>query len=87
MVELTKTLEVPFAYRKHFSIEECQEMVNSFKNYDTDNNGSINANEFKKVLKDMGHSEVSEQKLQELFAKVDYNENGVVDWLEFLQLM
>ena len=47
MVENSKAYEVPFAYRKHFTPEECSEMANSFKNYDKDKSGSIEASEFK----------------------------------------
>ena len=56
----TRTYEVPFADRKHFSPEDCAEMANSFKNYDRDNSGTIDAHEFQQALKDMGHAEISE---------------------------
>ena len=46
--------EVPYAYRKCFSPEECTELVNSFKNYDKNNSGLIEVDEFRSVLKDMG---------------------------------
>ena len=49
--------EVPYAYRKHFSPEECTELVNSFKNYDQDNSGVIEVDEFRSVLKDIGHGD------------------------------
>jgi len=35
----------------------------------------------------MGHSEVTDAHLSEIFAKVDMNKNGVVEWAEFLHLM
>ena len=55
--------EVPFVYRKYFSTEECTELVNSFRNYDKDSNGIIDETEFKQVLKDMGHDEISDEKV------------------------
>ena len=47
--------EVPFKFRKHFSPEECESMVNAFKHYDKDNSGTIDKGEFKSIVKDMGH--------------------------------
>ena len=83
----TRTYEVPFADRKHFSPEDCAGMANSFKNYDRDNSGTIDAHEFQQALKDMGHAEISEQRLASTFKEVDKDRNGVIDWIEFIQMM
>jgi Ca2+-binding EF-hand superfamily protein len=40
MVE-TKNLTIPFQYKKTFSPEECTELTNAFRNYDTNKNGTI----------------------------------------------
>ena len=47
--------EIPFKYRKHFAPEECVSMVNSFKYYDKDGSGTIKKDEFRNIVKDMGH--------------------------------
>ena len=89
MVESTsiRTFEVPFIYRKHFTPEECTEMSNSFKFYDKDNSGSIEGAEFKQALKDMGHDDVSEDKLASTFKEVDKDSSGAIEWIEFIQMM
>jgi len=61
MVEATPAnYEVPFTYRKFFNTEQVTEMVNAFKSYDTNSNGSIDVVEFKNALKGMGHSDVTD---------------------------
>ena len=62
-------------------------MVNSFKNYDKDSSETINKEEFKQVLKDMGHSDVTDSYLSEVFSKIDLNKDGVISWEEFLNMM
>lgn len=52
--------EVPFTYRKFFNTEQVTEMVNAFKSYDTNANGSIDVVEFKNALKGMGHSDITD---------------------------
>lgn len=90
MVESSAASEkyvVPFTYRKHFSPEQCTELVNSFKNYDKDNNGVMDKAEFKQALKDMGHDEVTDQIADNLLKRVDKDNSGVIEWVEFLDMM
>jgi len=79
--------DVPFTYRKYFNTEQVTEMINAFKGYDTNSNGSIDAAEFKNALRGMGHTDVTEEKVAEMLARVDKNTDGVIDWLEFLDMM
>lgn len=81
------TYEVPFTYRKYFNTEQITEMVNAFKGYDTNSNGSIDAVEFKNALRGMGHTEVTDDQVREMLGRVDKNTDGVIDWLEFLDMM
>jgi Ca2+-binding EF-hand superfamily protein len=87
MVEASKDFVVPFAFKKVFSPEECTALVRAFKAYDVDKSGSINASEFKKACKDLGHSDVTDAQLLELFKKVDKNNDSTIDWEEFLDMM
>ena len=91
MVEATgassSSYDVPYMYRKHFKPDEVTELTNAFKNYDVDKNGTIDAKEFKAALKAMGHDDVTDEKANELLAKVDKNTDGVIEWLEFLDMM
>ena len=79
--------EVPFTYRKYFNTEQITEMINAFKGYDTNSNGSIDAAEFKNALHGMGHGDVTDEKVQEMLSRVDKNTDGVIDWIEFLDMM
>lgn len=87
MVEASKDFVVPFAFKKVFSPEECTALVRAFKAYDVDKSGNISASEFKKACKDLGHSDVSDAQLLELFKKVDKNNDSTIDWEEFLDMM
>jgi Ca2+-binding EF-hand superfamily protein len=87
MVEATKSYTIPFAFKKVFSPEECTSLERTFKAYDKDKSGSINAKEFKQVCKDLGHGDVTEELLKSLFEKADKNNDSVIDWEEYLTMM
>ena len=50
----------------HFTISI--ELQHSFKLYDTDKNGTINAGEFKQVLNDLGKRDVTEDQVKDMLA-------------------
>ena len=81
------TYDVPFTYRKYFNPEQISEMITAFKGYDTNSNGSIDAAEFKAALAGMGHGDITDEQVSEMLARVDKNTDGVIDWIEFLDLM
>ena len=87
MVESTHEYEVPFLYRKKFSPEESTEMVKSFKNYDVNKDGHMDKKEFKAALVDMGHRDVTDERIAELMKNVDQDGSGVIEWAEFLDMM
>ena len=78
---------MPFTYKKVFNTETVTEMVNAFKSYDTNHNGTIDCAEFKAALHGMGHREITDTQVTEMLAKVDKNADGVIEWVEFLDLM
>jgi len=51
---------VPFTYKKFFNTEQITEMVNAFKSYDLNQNGTIDAREFKAALRGMGHDDITD---------------------------
>lgn len=61
MVEASAKKEyiVPFSYKKIFTPEECSEIARTFKSYDKDNNGVMDAKEFQQTCKDLGHDEIT----------------------------
>lgn len=62
-------------------------MITAFKGYDADSSGTIDAVEFKNALNGMGHTDISDEKVTELLNKVDKNSDGVIEWIEFLDMM
>ncbi len=87
MVESTQEFVVPFAFKKVFSPEECTSLVRTFKSYDRNKSGDIDAKEFRQVCKDLGHGDITDDKIEELFKRVDKNSDGVINWEEFLTMM
>jgi len=86
MVESTE-YEVPFIYRKTFSPEQSTEMIKSFKIYDVNKDGHMDKKEFKAALVDMGHRDITDDKITELMKNVDQDGSGVIEWAEFLDMM
>lgn len=39
------------------------------------------------MLKDMGHGDQTQDKIDAIFAKYDRNKDGVIDFLEFLDMI
>ena len=87
MVESSKEYVVPFAFKKVFSPEECNELARAFKSYDKNKDGHMDASEFKKVCKELGSDEVSQEQIDVLFKRIDKNNDSTIDWEEFLDLM
>lgn len=100
MVESTQpSYDVSFEMKKHFTPSEitgkqenlpfnnhCLELQHAFKLYDMDKNGTMNAQEFKQVLKDLGKREVSDDQVSAMLAEVDKNKDSVLQWNEFLDV-
>jgi Ca2+-binding EF-hand superfamily protein len=47
----------------------------------------MSASEFKQVLKDLGRRDVTDQQVQEMLAQVDRNNDNVIQWNEFLEVI
>ena len=62
------------------------ELQHAFKLYDTDKNGTMDATEFKTVLKDLGKRDVTDEQVKGLLAEVDKNNDSVINWNEFLEV-
>ena len=43
--------------------------------------------EFKQALKDMGHDEITDEMADNLLKRVDKDNSGVIEWVEFLDMM
>ena len=62
------------------------EYEQAFKLFDKDNNGTIDANELRTVMKQFG-TELTETEVADLMHEVDDNNNGEIDFKEFMILM
>lgn len=47
----------------------------------------MDAKEFKQLCKDLGHDDVTQDQIDSMFKKIDKDNNSLVDWEEFLELM
>lgn len=61
-------------------------MQHAFKLYDQDKNGTMNAQEFKQVLVDLGKRDVTDTQVLEMLKQVDRNNDNVIQWSEFLDV-
>lgn len=56
--------------------------------FDQDNSGTIDANEIKTLLEgDEFKDQITADQLQQLIKEVDKDENGLIDFEEFLEMM
>ena len=46
----------------------------------------MNAEEFSKVLKDLGKRDVTDEQVKEMMAEVDRNNDKVISWSEFIDV-
>ena len=61
-------------------------MQHAFKLYDGDKNGTMNAQEFKQVLVDLGKRDVTDEQVKTMLSEVDKNGDSVIQWNEFLEV-
>jgi Ca2+-binding EF-hand superfamily protein len=87
-----KRIEYEFEYylpaRKYpeFSRKEIDVFSLTFRDFDLDGSGSIDARELGIALKKMGQGATPE-KLKKIIDDVDDNGNGEIEWVEYLQIM
>ena len=67
-------------------LTQSLELTHAFKIYDADKNGTMDAKEFKQVLKDLGKRDVTDEQVTGLLAEVDKNGDSVINWNEFLEV-
>jgi Ca2+-binding EF-hand superfamily protein len=61
-------------------------LQHAFKLYDTDKNGTMDAHEFKTVLKDLGKRDITDDQVNTMLAQVDKNGDSLINWNEFLEM-
>mmetsp|Transcript_9107 Transcript_9107/g.21813 ORF Transcript_9107/g.21813 Transcript_9107/m.21813 type:complete len:563 (+) Transcript_9107:75-1763(+) len=58
-----------------------------FMYYDTDNSKSIDRNEFRYIMRDLGEKSCTQEQLSELFTKADTSKDGQISRDEFVELV
>ena len=63
-----------------------EKLMDAFKHYDRDGNGSITAEELKQVLLETGYS-IDERRVEEIIKEMDYDGDGNIDYEEFVTMI
>eukprot|EP01114_Cavostelium_apophysatum_P010076 TRINITY_DN234_c0_g1_i1.p1 TRINITY_DN234_c0_g1~~TRINITY_DN234_c0_g1_i1.p1 ORF type:complete len:616 (-),score=181.31 TRINITY_DN234_c0_g1_i1:97-1944(-) len=69
-----------------FSRDQIDAFHEAFRQFDTDNSGSIDVKELGAAMKNLGET-ISEADLKKQIAEVDTDKSGTVDWPEFLAVL
>ncbi|CAK4116900.1 unnamed protein product [Aphanomyces euteiches] len=77
---------VPSEYLQKFTPKEIQDLKRVFKQFDTNGNGSIDANELSRLLLSVGE-QPSPELIRDLIASVDTDQSGTIEFREFLTLL
>lgn len=64
---------------------EEERLVQSFKMFDRNNNGSIEIKELKWVLKNIG-DKMTDKEIEDMFREADKNKDGKIQYKEFIRL-
>jgi len=80
-IELLKQLGL---FGKGESEEDNNELIESFKFFDKNNDGTISIKEMKYILTFLG-DKMDEDEVNDIFKKIDLNDNGSINYTEFVQ--
>ncbi len=83
---MTTQMDLEIAARHGITQEAVAELKLAFSLFDKDGGGTITAKELYSVMKQMG-MEVGEQEVTDMVEKIDEDQNGEIDFKEFVQLM
>ncbi|KAK2988579.1 hypothetical protein RJ640_001513, partial [Escallonia rubra] len=71
---------------EHLTEEQIAEFKEAFNLFDKDGDGSITTKELGTVMRSLGQNP-TEVELQDMINEVDADQNGTIDFPEFLNLM
>merc|ERR1719245_121048 len=66
--------------------KQVEQLKIAFNLFDSDHNGAIDRNEMQTVLKTLGQN-ISQEETEDMMASVDLNNDGEIDFAEFVQMM
>jgi len=77
-------LEFTFEHKKVLNPTEQTALIKSFRNYDKNNDGTMDQGEFKQIMIDLGYRKITDEKCKEMLDAQDSNKDGVINWTEFV---
>ena len=72
--------------RKLIDSDTEEELVEAFKTFDLDENGTISADELKYVMTNMGEN-LSDNEIEEMIVEGDVDGDGLISYEEFVRMM
>jgi len=78
---------IPVKYQKEISAAQCTDILSTFEQFDTNDDGTIDKNELKTALINMGYRDITDDKINQLMTSIDTNKDDVIQWDEFCDLM
>ena len=79
--------EFTFDQKKVLGPQEQTALIKSFKNYDKNGDNTMDQSEFKNIMIDLGYRKITDDKVAEMLAAQDQNNDGVISWKEFVDMM
>jgi calmodulin len=73
------------AKKMHYNDTE-DDMIDAFKVFDKDGNGSISANELKFVLANTGEK-LTQEEIEEMIREIDTDGDGYIDYRQFIRIL
>jgi len=86
VTEFEQQFLAPAQKFSQFDRDDIDVFVQCFRRYDLDGSGNIDVNELEFAFKEGGVG-YSKAEIEELLKKVDKNNNGTIEWSEYLELM
>ena len=80
-------LEITNEQKKTLTPQDQSECIRAFRNYDKNNDGTMDQTEFKNIMIDIGYRKISDDKTKSLLAEQDQNADGVLSFSEFVDMM
>lgn len=68
------------------SQNEIDDLIEAFKIFDYNNNGSISKEEFTNILTKYGPNEFSDQDIEDIFEMIDLDHDGTINYAEFIDM-
>lgn len=85
-LEFNEFYDLMTANLKSFDEEESS-LMEAFKNFDKNGNGSIDKEELREALMNMGFSKLTNDEVDELFAEADTDNSGSIDYRELVAVL